>query len=146
MHHALRPVGGLILALGFLLIACSPQKSSTPGASETASTTSPSAATASTQPPGSSQPAAAGLEIPVQIRGGTVTPLNAQFDAKVGETITLRVDSDVAEELHVHSVPEHEFEVLPKVGQVFSFSVAVPGQVAIELHHSGKTVATLIVR
>lgn len=146
MHNGLRPVGGLVLALGFLLIACSAQKSSTPSTSESASTTSPGAATASTQPSGSSQPAAAGLEIPVQIHGGTVTPLNAQFDAKVGEQITLRVDSDVDEELHVHSVPEHEFEVLPKAGQVFSFNVAVPGQVAIELHHSGKTVATVIVR
>lgn len=75
-----------------------------------------------------------------------VTPLNAQFDATVGQPITLRVDSDVAEELHVHSVPEHEYEVLPKPGQVFTFSVDVPGQVAIELHHADKTVATLIVR
>lgn len=150
MRNGARAIGGLILALGFLLIACSAQKNSAPSTTGSASVSSPNAATASTTGPapqssGPAQPAA-GLEISVQIHNGTVTPLNAQYDATVGEQITLRVDSDVADELHVHSVPEHEFEVLPKAGQVFSFSVAVPGQVAIELHHSGKTVATLIVR
>lgn len=84
--------------------------------------------------------------IAVQIVGGVVTPTNERVDAKVGEKITIKVDSDVDEELHVHSVPNHEFEVLPTRGQVFTFSVDLPGQVAIELHHSDKTVATLVVR
>lgn len=146
MRNGRRSLGG-ILALGLVLSACSTQKTSTSGASASAA---PSAASASPagplpQSPGTSQQPG-GLQIPVQIHGGTVTPLNARFDAKVGEPITLRVDSDVADELHVHSVPDHEFEVLPKAGQVFSFTVSVPGQVAIELHNLGKTVATLIVR
>jgi hypothetical protein len=75
-----------------------------------------------------------------------VTPTNAEFAARVGEPITLNVDSDVDEELHVHSVPEHEYEIKPAAGQTFTFSVTVPGQVAIELHHSDKTVATVTVR
>ncbi|PND54410.1 hypothetical protein CRM90_28170 [Mycobacterium sp. ENV421] len=86
------------------------------------------------------------MDIPIQIRDGKISPLNAQLDAAVGQPITLRVDSDIDEELHVHSVPEHEYEVLPKPGQVFTFTIDVPGQVAIELHHADKTVATLIVR
>ncbi len=82
----------------------------------------------------------------MQIIHGSVTPTNAEYDARVGETITIRVDSDVEEELHVHSVPEHEFQIVPGQSQAFSFSVAVPGRVAIELHHSDVTVATLMVR
>lgn len=82
----------------------------------------------------------------MQIHGGTVTPLNATFDAAVGQPITLRVDSDVADMLHVHSVPEHEYQVMAAPGQEFTFSADVPGQVAIELHHADKTVATVMVR
>lgn len=147
MGNGRASVGGIIVVLGLLLSGCSTQKTSPSGASESAAPSAASASPASPSPqsPSASQPAA-GLQIPVRIHGGAVTPLNARFDAKVGEPITLRVDSDVADELHVHSVPDHEFEVLPKAGQVFSFTVSVPGQVAIELHNLGKTVATLIVR
>lgn len=101
---------------------------------------------ATTSPATSSTQAAAGLAIPVTILAGVVTPDNGVYEAKVGEPITLNVDSDVADQLHVHSVPEHEFEVKPATGQNFTFTVTVPGQVVVELHSSGKTVATLNVR
>lgn len=141
------------IALGATLMGCSSQgtsaSSTTPQPVSTTSTSTQSGMATPSSPspsPAPSQPDAGALEIPIQIHGGTVTPLNSQFDATVGQPITLRVDSDVDEELHVHSVPEHEYEVLPKPGQVFTFSIAVPGQVAIELHHADKTVATLLVR
>jgi len=79
-------------------------------------------------------------------RYGTVTPTNQRLDAKVGEQVTLRVDSDTEEAVHVHSEPGHTFAVKPGAGQVFTFSVSIPGQVAIELHHSDKTIVTLQVR
>jgi len=87
-----------------------------------------------------------GVVLPVQIAAGTVTPTNQRLDAKVGEQVTLRVDSDTEEEVHVHSEPGHTFAVKPVPGQVFTFSVSIPGKVAIELHHSDKTIATLQVR
>ena len=124
----------------------SPSSSPASTSSSSPETTSSATATATSAPASSAQPDAAGLVIPVQISKGTVTPTNAEFEARVGEPITMRVDSDVDEELHVHSVPEHEFEIKPAAGQTFTFTVAVPGQVAIELHHSGKTVATVTVR
>ena len=114
-------------------------------------TTAPNPATseAITTPPSSSVTTAAvptGLAIPVSIMGGVVTPDNGEYEAKIGEPITINVDSDVADELHVHSVPEHEFEIKPGIGQNFTFTVTVPGQVVIELHKIDKTVATLTVR
>jgi hypothetical protein len=87
------------------------------------------------------------LVIDVTIKGGEVNPTNAQFDSKAKEPIVVRVNSDVADELHVHSNPEHTFNVEAKDGpQSFQFTVDVPGKVDIELHHLNKTVATVTVQ
>jgi hypothetical protein len=86
------------------------------------------------------------LLIDVTIKGGEVTPTNAQLRAKPKEPIVVRVDSDVADELHVHSTPDHKFNVEAKPGQQFQFTVDVPGNVDIELHHLDKTIATVQVQ
>ncbi|MET0700131.1 MAG: hypothetical protein ABWY93_10730 [Mycobacterium sp.] len=96
--------------------------------------------------PGTATPAPQRLVVEVAIADGNVTPTNATLQAKVGEPITLQVNSDVADELHVHSVPDHEFEVQPKSGQSFEFTVSVPGSVDVELHHLNRTVATIQVQ
>ena len=136
----------LFVAFAVPALICAGCSSQSSSSSSTPASSSSSTVATSSAPASSTQPSAAGLVIPVQISKGTVTPTNAEFEARVGEPITVRVDSDVDEELHVHSVPEHEFEIKPSAGQTFTFSVEVPGQVAIELHHSDKTVATLTVR
>jgi hypothetical protein len=86
------------------------------------------------------------LVIDVTIKGGEVTPTNAQFDANAKEPIVVRVNSDVADQLHVHSNPEHTFDIEPKIGQSFQFTVDVPGNVHIELHQLNRTVATVTVQ
>jgi hypothetical protein len=86
------------------------------------------------------------LRMNVSIVGDTVEPTNQRLDASVGQTISMSITSDVTDELHVHSVPEHTFEIEPGDEQEFTFTVDVPGQVDIELHHSDRTVATLVVR
>ncbi|MBY4210324.1 hypothetical protein HQO42_01035 [Rhodococcus fascians] len=86
------------------------------------------------------------LRMSLSIDGGTVEPTNQRLDAFVGQTISMSITSDVTDELHVHSVPEHTFEIEPGKDQLFTFTVDVPGQVDIELHHSDRTVATLVVR
>jgi hypothetical protein len=92
----------------------------------------------------SAQPDA--LRLDLSIDGGTVEPTNQRLDASVGQSISMSITSDVADELHVHSVPEHTFEIEPGEQQLFTFTVDVPGQVDIELHQSDRTVATLVVR
>lgn len=86
------------------------------------------------------------LEIEVTIKGGTVTPTNEQLQAAVKEQIIIRVNSDVADELHVHSNPEHTFKIEAKPAQTFQFTAEVPGQVAVELHQLNKTIATIAVQ
>jgi hypothetical protein len=88
----------------------------------------------------------AGLSVDVTIAHGQVTPANATLQASVREPITLHVTSDAADELHVHSVPDHKFEVAAAANQTFQFSVDVPGNVDVELHHLDRTVATIQVR
>jgi ABC-type glycerol-3-phosphate transport system substrate-binding protein len=92
------------------------------------------------------QAPAARLTIDVTIKGGQVDPTNASFDAKVNEPIVVRVNSDAADELHVHSTPDHEFTVEAKPGQQFQFTVSVPGKVDVELHHLNKTIGTITVQ
>lgn len=87
-----------------------------------------------------------GVMLSVGMSGDAVTPTNQRLDAKVGEQVTLRVDSDTEEEIHAHAEAGHTFAVKPGPGQVFTFSVSIPGRVAIELHHSDKTIVTLQVR
>jgi hypothetical protein len=96
--------------------------------------------------PKSSQPSGAGLVVNVTIAKGQVMPSNATLQAKVSQPITLRVTSDAVDELHVHSVPDHKFPVAVAANQTFQFSVDVPGNVEVELHHLDRTIATIQVR
>jgi sporulation-control protein spo0M len=86
------------------------------------------------------------LIIDVDIKGGNVSPANQQLQAALKEQIIVRVNSDAADELHVHSTPEHTFKVEAKPGQSFQFTVDVPGNVDVELHHLNRVVATIQVQ
>ncbi|ADU01624.1 hypothetical protein [Mycolicibacterium gilvum] len=103
---------------------------------------SPAASDAQSPPASTSQ----GLVIDVTIKDGTVTPTNEQLRAGLDEPIVIRVDSDAADELHVHSSPEHSFPVAVGPAQSFEFSVAVPGRVDVELHETHTTIATIQVQ
>jgi hypothetical protein len=96
--------------------------------------------------PKATQPSGAGLVVNITIAKGQVTPSNATLQATVSEPITLRVTSDAVDELHVHSSPDHKFQVAAAANQTFQFSVDVPGNVDVELHHLDRTVATIQVR
>ena len=110
------------------------------------SSTAPSATTVNPSDMQNEQAPPDRLLIDVTIKGGEVNPTNAALDVKVNEPIVVKVNSDVADELHVHSSPEHTFKIEAKPAQQFQFTVGVPGKVDIELHQLGKTVATVQVQ
>ena len=91
-------------------------------------------------------PPAASLDINVTIAKGQVTPTNATLQAKVHQQITFRISSDASDELHVHSTPDHKFQVAAAPNQTFQFSVDVPGNVEVELHDLDRTIATIQVQ
>jgi hypothetical protein len=87
------------------------------------------------------------VTVAISIAGGEVDPAGKQVEATVGQTVVLVVDSDAAEELHVHSAPDdHEFAIEPGQNQTFRFPVEQPGQFDIETHDTGVLVAQLVVR
>ena len=90
--------------------------------------------------------AGAGPVVDVTIAHGQATPTNAALQAKVHQQITLRVTSDATDELHVHSTPDHKFQIAAAPNQTFDFSVDVPGTVEVELHHLNRTIATIQVQ
>jgi hypothetical protein len=97
--------------------------------------------------PATSAPATtpSGLTVELTIVDGVAKSTNSSYDASVGQPITVRVTSDADDELHVHSVPDHSFEVKPAPNQTFNNTVDVPGR-EVELHHLNVVVATINVR
>ena len=116
------------------------------GGSDSAQSSSSAPSTVSPSDMSNDQAPPDRLDIDVTIKGGQVDPTNARLEAKTKEAIVIRVNSDVADELHVHSTPDHTFKIEPGKVQQFQFAVDVPGQVDIELHQLAKTVATVQVQ
>src|SRR5690242_11847879 len=77
----------------------------------------------------SAAPTTAAVVVAVRIADGTVTPADARREARVGQPIEIVVDSDAADELHVHAEPDHTFTVTPGTGERFRFTVEIPGRV-----------------
>lgn len=87
------------------------------------------------------------VDIHVKIADGEVTPAGERVDVSLGQPIRLVVDSDAADALHVHSTPEHEFEVPAGArGKVYEFTLNQPGVVEVELHELDEVVVSIAVR
>jgi len=112
--------------------------------------TSPGAAADTDQPTptatSTTEPASEGVVVDITIADGKVTPQGDRIDVKVGEPITLLVTSDEADEIHVHSDPEHTLDVVAgDSAKELTFTVDTPGQVAVESHHLHATIVQLVV-
>lgn len=119
-----------------------PDESSSPSPSESESTTEATETATET----ASEPATPeGQVIDITIADGKVDPSGERVDAKVGEELTLRITSDAADELHVHSTPE---QVVPfGVGTtIVPLTLDRPGVVDVELHELEIVIVQLEVR
>ena len=96
--------------------------------------------------PATESPATEDVIVDIAIKDGKVTPQGDRVDVKVGQKVTLRISSDAAEEIHVHSDPEHTYEVKPGDAIEESFTIDTPGQVAVEAHELDATIVQLVVR
>ncbi|WP_441963145.1 hypothetical protein [Mycolicibacterium houstonense] len=145
MINVKRSVIVLVSAIALVTAGCGgsgdSEKADAPAGSGT-----PSATTVNPSDMTDQQQAPARLLIDATIKGGEVTPTNERLQAKVGQPIVVRVNSDAADELHVHSNPEHTFKIEPRNGQQFQFTVEVPGTVDIELHQLKRTIASVQVQ
>ena len=83
--------------------------------------------------------------VKVTIKGDSVTPQSKAINASVGQPIVLDVTSNRNGELHVHSSPEHEFEVAPGHSK-YTFTLQQPGLVDVEEHVSNVLVLRITVQ
>jgi hypothetical protein len=88
---------------------------------------------------------ASGVVVDIAVENGTVTPTAGRVNVKVGQKVTLHLTSDADEEFHVHTVPDHGYELGPGDDIRRSFTVRSPGVVSIEAHHLDVTAVRLIV-
>ena len=73
--------------------------------------------------------------IEIRESGGQITPDDGRVvKVAVGQEVQLNVSSDTADEIHVHSVPEHEFEVPAGANKTYMFTLDTPGTVIVESH------------
>lgn len=126
----------VLVAATVLLAGCGSSEPADP-APTTAESASPSA-TATPRPEGA--------VVRIEIKDGKVTPQGDRVEVEVGDKVTLEITSDADEELHVHSEPEHTYEISAGESTVESFTPRTPGQVAVEAHELGVTIVQLVVR
>jgi len=88
---------------------------------------------------------ASGPTVDIVVKDGKVTPQGKRLKVKAGQSVTLHITSDADEEIHVHSDPEHEYEVKAGDDVTESFTLKTPGQVAVEAHHLDVTIVQLVV-
>ena len=88
---------------------------------------------------------AEGTVVEITIKDGKVTPQGGRVEVTAGTPVTLVVTSDADEEIHVHSDPEHTYQVTAGDSITETLTIDRPGQVAVEAHHLGVTIVQLVV-
>jgi hypothetical protein len=83
------------------------------------------------------------VSIRIRFRDGQLVAPATLVTAAVGQPIDLVVTSDSDQEIHVHSTPEHEYEVRAGArDEMFEFTIDTPGTIEVESH----TLDALIVK
>ncbi|MEO5710865.1 MAG: hypothetical protein ABIQ59_13725 [Nocardioidaceae bacterium] len=83
-----------------------------------------------------------GMTIDITIKDGKVTPNGDRVTAEVGRPVTLKIDADVAGEIHVHSSPEQEFE-FDQGTSTKKLTIEKPGIVDVEDHELDQVIVQL---
>jgi plastocyanin len=98
--------------------------------------------TTSTSTTGGTSTTVAGARVEISIVGGQVVGGPARVEVAVGESVTFRITSDAAEEVHVHGY-DLKASLTPGTAAEVSFVADIPGVFEVELEGSGLKVADL---
>ena len=137
-------VGALALALGLGLAACGGSGSTgTAASSGSPVPTSPSMTAGSGGPSGASPSTGqgtatapfTGVVVAVRVAGGKVVPPTHRVDVPMGQRVRLQVDSDVADEVHVHGYDLKQ-DVAPGSPATVEFVADQPGLFEVELEEA----------
>jgi hypothetical protein len=125
---------GAATALALSLAACAGKAPDAAGPSSTGTTGSSPAASSST----------AGATVDVTYAEGQVTG-GGRIPVTLGGPVTIRVTSDVADEVHVHGY-DLMTDVRPGTPATVTFDATIPGVFEVELEDVGQQLLTLQVR
>lgn len=139
------PVFAFVLAVALVGACGGDDEQPTPGEPLTSdsTTTAPGTGTSSEDTTTtSSAPAPEGTLIEVKVVGGRPEGGVQRGRATVGDTVTLRVTSGVADEVHVHGY-DLSFDVGPGAPGEATFDATIPGVFEVELHDAGREILKL---
>ena len=127
-----------VVVSAFVLTGCS---NAADDVKDTATTSqSPSASSSPNESPSPTEPVSPSDDaIEIEIEGGNISPKGDRVEVDTGKAITLRIDSDRAGELHVHSTPEQELS-FKKGKSTVELTIETPGIVDVEEHETGVVV------
>ena len=132
----------VIVVAGIGLSACS---SDDDGDGTTSTTANPSTTVVVTTTPGApATTAPSGKVAAFTFTGGHVSG-DSRVTVKLGEQVTIRVVSDVAEEIHVHTY-DRMVDLEPGVPGEITFTADIPGVHEVELEHSALHLTSLEVQ
>ena len=142
-HRALRARAGAVLAVMALVVsvACGGNDEPTVASDTPAPTSAPTTAGGSSP----STTTSTGTVLSVTVRGGSVVEGGSRQRATLNQPVTVRVTSDVAEEVHVHGY-DKKFNVAPGQRGEVTFNANIPGVFEVEFERSGRQLFTMEVR
>lgn len=86
------------------------------------------------------------VTVDVSISGGKTDPSGKTVKVAKGAEITLKVTSDIDDEIHVHSTPDHSFPLTAGQASEERFSFDAPGTYEMESHKLDKLIVKFEVR
>jgi hypothetical protein len=125
----------------FLLAGCG----SDDGDGQAAATTTATSSATSTSEATTSTAGFSGKLIEIKVTGDQVETAERRVTVATGEKVRIRVQSDVADEVHVHSY-DLKKDVAPGKPAVIEFTADVPGSFEVELEEAHRKLIDLQVQ
>lgn len=142
-HVRRAAVAPLLLALALATGCGAEEESPAPAAPATSASTSPEETTPETPSETATEAEAPeGVTVEMTVKDGEISPSGERVEVGVGETVTFRVSSDRAGEMHVHSTPEQEYAYAAGKTEI-ELSIDRPGVVEVEDHDAGLVIVQL---
>jgi hypothetical protein len=147
------PLGGVVVLVGLFLLlrpTDDPEPSAIPSPTVTGSPATPSP-TATPTPTATETPTGQdALEVEIEVEEGRVdvevegrrVPNPATIEITQGQRISMQVEADVADEVHVH-VYDLLADLTPGQRATITFRADIPGVIEVELEEAGMLLAQL---
>jgi heme/copper-type cytochrome/quinol oxidase subunit 2 len=129
----------------FLLAGCGSDDGDGQAAATTAAATTATSSATSTSEATTSTAGFSGKLIEIRVTGDQVETAERRVTVATGEKVRIRVQSDVADEVHVHSY-DLKKDVAPGKPAVIEFTADVPGSFEVELEEAHRKLIDLQVQ